>query len=489
MVVNTSTSSEQHEHLHAPNRFAVIPTPVRLEADSQLTGKGVTMAFLDSGFYPHPDLTQPVNRIIAFEDITRSGASLKADEPPHAWDWHGTQTSVAAAGNGYLSEGVYRGLASDAHVVLVKVSDQGKIPEENIARGIEWVIENTDRYNIRVVSLSLGGDEDISYKESIADRAAEEAVRQGLVVVVAAGNTGCTDKPRPIPPANSPSVITVGGYDDKNQLGSHDLDLYCSNFGPTADGLLKPEIIAPAIWVAAPILPGTAFYKKAEALSYLASAPNYLLSSLVRGLWQMAELPGLIHQEEPEAIRATVESLLRQSKIVATHYQHVDGTSFAAPIVSSVIAQMLEANPNLTPAAIKNILISTADRIPGAPILRQGYGVLNARRAVEQAGREHHALNQAHLCPRAEADKLVFFYHNDVAERVSLAGDFNNWDPTRTLFVKEASGIWRAEIEPLPPGRYRYKFVMNGERWMEDPSNGLQEPDNYGGLNSVLNVA
>lgn len=159
--MNTSVDSRQHDHPHDPNRFAVIPTPLRLNADSETTGRGVVIAFLDSGFYPHPDLTQPVNRIIAFADVTQSGASLKADEPPHAWDWHGTQTSVAA-GNGYLSEGVYRGLASDAHVVLVKVSDQGKIPEENIARGIEWVIENKNRYNIRVVSILLDGDEDIS---------------------------------------------------------------------------------------------------------------------------------------------------------------------------------------------------------------------------------------------------------------------------------------------------------------------------------------
>ncbi|MFT8131105.1 S8 family serine peptidase, partial [Salmonella enterica] len=76
------------------------------------------------------------------------------------------------------------------------------------------------------------------------------------------------------------------------------------------------------------------------------------------------------------------------------HYQHVDGTSFAAPIVASVIAQMLEANPTLTPAAIKNILISTADRIPNATVIRQGYGRLNAHRAVDYAKDEHHALDE-----------------------------------------------------------------------------------------------
>jgi serine protease AprX len=63
----------------------------------------------------------------------------------------------------------------------------------------------------------------------------------------------------------------------------------------------------------------------------------------------------------------------------------VDGTSFSAPIVSSVIAQMLEANPNLTPQQIKKILISTAERLPGYEVDRQGWGVLDPRRAVEAA--------------------------------------------------------------------------------------------------------
>lgn len=205
-------NGEQHNHPHAQNRFAVIPTWQRLGANTKYTGRGVAIAFLDSGFYPHPDLTQPDNRIIAFEDMTENGASLKADLVPQAWEWHGAQTSVVAAGNGYLSDGVYHGLAPDASVVLVKVSERGRISDENIVRGIEWVIENKDLYHIRVISLSLGGDEDVSFNESIVDQAAEKAVQAGLVVIAAAGNSGCTENPRPIPPANSPSVITVGGY-------------------------------------------------------------------------------------------------------------------------------------------------------------------------------------------------------------------------------------------------------------------------------------
>ncbi|HEX6718682.1 MAG TPA: hypothetical protein VF088_16365, partial [Pyrinomonadaceae bacterium] len=69
-------TSGLHDHLHAPNRFAVIPTSVRLNADPQYTGKGVTIAFLDSGFYPHADLSEPTNRILFYKDIAEEQVSL-----------------------------------------------------------------------------------------------------------------------------------------------------------------------------------------------------------------------------------------------------------------------------------------------------------------------------------------------------------------------------------------------------------------------------
>src|SRR5262249_21382597 len=154
---------------------------------------------------------------------------------------------------------------------------------ENIARGIEWVIENRARYGIRVLNISLGGDHDVSFGQSLIDQTAEEAVRAGIVVVAAAGNSGAEGK-RSIPPANAPSVITVGGYDDHNELNNSSPDLYNSNFGVTVDGVLKPEVIAPAMWVAAPILPGTESYRDAETLSRLVCVPDYQLPKLVAQL-------------------------------------------------------------------------------------------------------------------------------------------------------------------------------------------------------------
>lgn len=478
--------NSNHDHQHAPNRFAVIPTPVRLDADPGYTGKGVTIAFLDSGFYPHPDLIEPTNRIIAYKDLSDERPCLQSTGPSESWQWHGTQTSVAAAGNAHLSGGFYRGLAYEAQLVLVKVGEKGRISEENIARGIRWVIENRERYNIRILNISLGGDEDVPCSRSIIDQAAEEAISHGIVVVAAAGNSGAEGR-HSIPPANSPSVVTVGGYSDNNQMNGNGLDLYHSNFGVTADGTVKPEIVAPAMWVAAPILPGTAVYEQAESLSRLAAAPDYQLPGLARELEEKAELPEAIVFSDVAAIRKFVESALNSQKIVAAHYQHVDGTSFAAPIVTSIVAQMIEANPEITPGAVKNVLISTADRISNAPAIRQGYGVVNARRAVELAKTEQHGLNVIGCRPpRVQNGRLVFVYHDDAAQSVSLAGDFNGWD--RTSLTRDRSGLWLTEIDAPKAGRYGYKFIIDGQRWLEDPSNGMKVPDNYGGLNSIVVV-
>ncbi len=486
IVTNKVTSIETHEHSHGLNRFAVIPTPDRLDADPRFTGRGVTIAFLDSGFYRHPDLTEPINRIASFHDLSGDEDSANADRPIESFHWHGTQTTVAAAGNGHLSDGKYRGVAPDARLVLVKVSRGGRIREEDIASGLRWVIDNRERYNIRVLNISLGGDEDVPCSQSVIDQLAEEAVRSRIVVVVAAGNT--TER-APIPPANSPSVITVGGYDDGNQLAQKELGLYHSSFGVTAGGTVKPELIAPAMWVAAPILPNTDLYRRAESLSLIVQAPDYQLREVAERVWPHTGLPESLLHEQPETIRQAAELSLKDDSVVATHYKHVDGTSFAAPIVTSIVAQMIEANPKLTPGAIKNILISTADRITTAPAIRQGYGVINARRAIELAQREQHELNGLGCSPpRVENGRLVFLYHDDTAESVALAGDFNGWNSALTPLTKDGTGLWFAEIEALKAGRYQYKFIVNDSRWVEDPGNGMKVTDNYGGLNSILTV-
>jgi serine protease AprX len=297
-------------------------------------------------------------------------------------------TSVVACGNGWLSSGIYRGLASEARLVLVKVGSARRIRHDDIRRGLEWVIRNRRRYGIRIVNVSCGGDYEASYLEDRLSQAAEAATRAGLLVVAAAGNLG--DKPgHPVlPPASAPSVLTVGGLDDKNRLPFSGYDMYHSGYGPTVDGLQKPEVIAPGIWVAAPILPGTPTAGQAELLARLASAPDAELRAMLeKSRGTDADLDAVAHLETP-LVRQLVAAKIRDNKVISGAYKHVDGTSFAAPIVSSLAAQMLEANPALTPGQVKRLLLQTARRLPHVAVDRQGWGVVNARRALEAAGRQ-----------------------------------------------------------------------------------------------------
>ena len=287
-----------------------------------------------------------------------------------------------------------------------------------------------------------------------------------------------------LPPATAPSVIAVGGYDDANDPERRHLAAYCSSFGVTADGLVKPELIAPAMWVAAPILPGTPAWRRAQTLARLASAPDYRLARLadeVRG--EIPELP-----RQAVALRSWVDERLRAEKIVAAHYQHVDGTSFAAPVVASVVAQMLEANPALTPAEVRRILLATASPVPGIAALRQGHGVMDAAAAVAAARREAHAGAGGPGGPRVENGRLVFTFHDDDAMSVAVAADFNGWDPAGLPMVLQSGGVWRAELPVPPPGRHRYKLVVDGARWLPDPSHSLREADPHGSFNSLLDL-
>jgi hypothetical protein len=148
---------------------------------------------------------------------------------------------------------------------------------------------------------------------------------------------------------------------------------------------------------------------------------------------------------------------------------------------------MIEANPSLTPGAIKNILLSTADRLAKAPAIRQGFGAVNAKRAIAAALTEQHTLNVAGcMPPRVENNRLVFVFHDDNAESVAVAGDFNHWNVSHHLLRKDDSGLWVTEIPAPSAGKYQYKFIVNGHRWIEDPSNGVKTPDSFGGLNSLI---
>jgi serine protease AprX len=195
-----------------------LPVPVRMEADERYTGRGVTIAFLDSGFYAHKDLTEPVNRILAYHNIFETTDDLASLKTHDVASWHGMMTSVVAAGNGHLSDGFYRSIAPEANVVLVKIGKSGRIPESNIETGLRWVFANKDKYDIRVVNISAGGDFEQPYLNNSLCQLVEAVVKSGVTVVCAVGNAGLLPGHPVLPPASAPSSIAVGGLDDQNSI-------------------------------------------------------------------------------------------------------------------------------------------------------------------------------------------------------------------------------------------------------------------------------
>lgn len=363
----------------------VLSTPLRLDADERFTGRGVTIAFLDSGFYPHVDLTTPVNRIRGYRNMMAAEDDLTTLFAADVASWHGMMTSVVAAGNGSLSNGFYRGIAPDADVVLVKLARTGRITEQNIEDGLEWILANRTKYNIRVVNISAGGDFEQSYLHDSLSQMVEECVAKGLTIVCAVGNAGHLPNHPVFPPASAPSCIAVGGLDDNNSLNRAKRGMYRSSYGPTLDGLQKPELIAPSIWIPAPILPNTPTARQADLFETLDKASDEELHDIVRANPRVDEELDAALDRPAYMLRQIIALKLRRESVITKHYKYVDGTSFAAPIVSSVVAQMLEANPQLTPQQIKRILISTSERLPHYEVDRQGWGVLDPRRAVEKA--------------------------------------------------------------------------------------------------------
>jgi serine protease AprX len=367
-----------------PGPDAPLPVADRLGSDHRFTGRGVVAAFLDSGFYAHCDLTQPVNRILEYVNLVGEPSGLQALSKPDVSSWHGMMSSVVAGGNGCLSDGRYRSLAPEMQLLLVKVGEVARIRHDDITRGIEWVVQNRERHDVRILNISCGGDYEASYLVDQLSRAAEDAVREGIVVVCAVGNRG--DRPGYVlPPASTPAVISVGGLNDFGDPALGRLLPYRSSYGPTVDGLQKPEVITLADFLAAPILPGTPTAREAELLTKLDAAPDSELSRLVaenRGVF--GPLDGL-EDKQPYLIRQVVAAGLRDGLVIDENYKRVDGTSFAAPIVTSIVAQMLEANPALGPGEVKRILLRTAQRLPGIEIERQGWGVVRPEAAVEAA--------------------------------------------------------------------------------------------------------
>jgi serine protease AprX len=447
--------------------FGALPTPLRLHADPRFLGRGVTLALADAGFFPHPDLVAPRNRIRAWIDAGEDPVRLvrfSADEPPlwPGWNaladhqWHGLMTSVVAAGNGQRSRGLYRGLAPEAELVLVQVRDAaGRITNASIARALGALLA-TPELGVRVVSLSCAGDPVEPLRGNPVDAAIAELTAAGVFVVAAAGNDG---ERRLVPPATAPEALTVGGLDDRNTLDHAALALWHSSYGESSEGRSKPELVAPSLHVVAPVLPGTPLAAEARALFELRSRGD-----------------------------ATGEARLAELKLVTPYYQHVEGTSFAAPVAAAVAATLLEANPALAPARLRELLLASAHRVPGAPLERQGAGALDAGRAVALALRDRHTReSELGRTPLTHDGCVRFLLHDHAAGRVRLYGSWDGWGAGVEARAVEP-GLWEARLARPAPGSYGYKFRLDEARWLDDPANPRRAHDGHGGFNSLVAI-
>ena len=294
-----------------------------------ITGQGIGVAVIDSGVVAANDLVVPNSRVIGSVDLTATPAS---GDP----GGHGTHVAGIVAGNGSDSAQGWMGIAPGANIVNVRViGREGTTNVSTVIRGIEWAVVNRRTYNIRVINLSLGGPTSSSYRNDPMVAAVEIAWHSGIVVVMAAGNSGPTPATI-VTPATDPYGIAVGALDDNNTLTTSDDNIpWFSSRGPTLDGLLKPDLVAPG--------------RKIVSLRALGS---YLDNALT-------------------------------DRRTGTSYFRLTGTSMSSPVVAGTVALMLQKNPALTPNQIKNSLKVTARPVVSSTDLNaKGAGLVDAYGAV-----------------------------------------------------------------------------------------------------------
>ena len=292
-----------------------------------LQGSKVAVAVVDSGVMRTKDLKGRNKKNVNFNPAYHKAIDLYG---------HGTFVAGIVAGNGSISGGQYIGVAPKADLLNVRVSDdQGGCNESDVVAGLQWILQNKSRYNIRVVNLSLNSAVAQSYRTSPLDAACEILWFNEIVVVTSAGNKGTATL---FPPANDPFVITVGATDDKRTRSVGDDTLAgFSSYGMSEAGLVKPELVAP----------GT-------------------------------KIIGLL----PENDKLTMSKNRPQNRINSTYFV-MSGTSVSAPMVSGAIALLLQDEPNLTPDQVKYRLMATANKSwPGYDPAKCGAGYLNVYAAV-----------------------------------------------------------------------------------------------------------
>lgn len=263
------------------------------EENGGFTGKGIGVAVLDTGCFPHDDLC---NRIAAFCDM------VQHHREPYDDNGHGTHVCGIIGGDGSAGNALYRGVAPGCHLIPVKVLDRrGNGYASDVLSGLRWIRENRALYNIRIVNISVGSFSRRNMSENSAlVRGVNEAWDAGLVVVVAAGNMG-PKKGTITTPGISRKVITVGCSDDHkevNVMGNRMIDY--SGRGPTGSCICKPDIVAPGASI-------TSCSNQQD--SYTCKSGTSMATPLVSGAL------ALLLEKYPEMNNRDVKLLLRERAV------------------------------------------------------------------------------------------------------------------------------------------------------------------------------
>lgn len=278
----------------------------------------VAIAVLDTGVGRHPDLS---GALLCFRDFVEH-RSLAYDD-----NGHGTHVCGILCGSGVLSEGKYRGMAPGAELVVGKVLDgKGDGSTGAMLEGLDWVLDVREKYNIRILNISVGiGGLDDEGKERALRAKVDEVWDSGILVVCAAGNKGPGDGSISAVCAGR-KAVTVGCYDgDYGCERPNRCETY-SGRGERGSLVRKPDLVAPGTDIVS------------------CSAQVYKVNGKFRNAY-------------------TIKS----------------GTSMATPIVSGAAALVFGRNPEMTNEECRKRLLFTADDL-GLPWNQQGFGMINVGR-------------------------------------------------------------------------------------------------------------
>lgn len=364
-------------------------SPTQYIGQLPTSGKGVGVVVMDEGFdLSHPDLKGNVVGV-----ATNQGDTFESDPLGH-----GTHTLGVVGSTGNSSQGALRGVAPNATLFAMKVKlaqGEGLADSiDSINRGMNWVVQNKDKFNIKVVNCSfvLPTLEQTDPKTgaiipvdplSYAINLAREA---GITVVAGVGNFA--DKSPIATPAGNPDVIAVGAL-DTNRTPEDPTDDKVADFssrGVSIHGAPKPDILAPGVSIMSANASNSQSEMQNALLQKLPQASEEEAQAIARQLLpaRFQKLPAPVQKRLLNKLYEVKPTVGENSGSPA--YISQSGSSEAAPIVTGVIAHMYEANPNLTPQQVKEILSTTARPVEG-DVLAVGAGALDARAAVEAAAK------------------------------------------------------------------------------------------------------